>query len=330
MGGNKMPLLRMTAVLAAATIWLAAGATAQAQTYPSRPITLVIPFAAGSTSDLVGRILAERLGEPLGQNVVVDNRGGAGGSIAAEAVARAAPDGYTLLLGTIATHGINPAIYPKINYDPVADFAPVAQFGSAPNVVVVPASLPVKSVKELADYMRARPGQVNYASSGNGTSAHLSGAMFVARENLKATHVPYRGGAQALTDLLRGEVQFMFYQVLPVLPHIAEGKLRALAIASGKRNAVLPDVPTIQEAGIADFDVSAWFGVYAPPKTAPEIIARLGAAIVQIAGAPEVQKTLIAQGVDPVSGRADELLALTRSEVARWAKVVEIAGARLP
>jgi len=302
---------------------------AAAQAYPARPITLIIPFPAGSTSDLVGRILAERLGDVLGQNVVVDNRGGAGGVLAAEAAARAAPDGYTLLLGTIATHGINPAIYAKINYDPVADFAPIAQFGLAPNVIVVPAALPVNSLKELVAYIRERPGQVNYASSGNGTSAHLSGAMFVARNALKATHVPYRGGSQALTDLLRGEVQFMFYQVLPVLSHVNEGKLKALAITSPRRIAVLPNVPTMREAGMDDFDVSAWFGLYGPAKAAPGLIAQLNAAVVKVAAMPTVQKTMIEQGVEPVSGRPDELLALTKSEVARWAKAVELSGARI-
>ena len=237
-----------------------------AQTYPTRPITLVVPFPAGSTTDLVGRILSDKLGDALGQRVVVDNRGGAGGSVGTEAVARAEPDGYTLLMGTIGTHSINPYVYPKISYDPIADFSPIIQFGTAPNVLVVHPSLPVKTVKELIDYARARPGQLNYASSGNGTSNHLSGAMFAAREGIKASHVPYRGGAQAITDLLRGEVQFMFYHYLPLLPHIAEGKLRALAITSAKRISALPDVPTMAEAGIADFEVSAWFGVYGPAK----------------------------------------------------------------
>jgi tripartite-type tricarboxylate transporter receptor subunit TctC len=326
---SRRTFLTRAAAACAAALLPASIGSALAETYPSHPVTLVIPFAAGSTSDLVGRILAERLGKALGQNVVTDNRGGAGGTLAAEAVARAAPDGYTLLLGTIATHGISPAIYPKINYDPVGDFAPIAQFGSAPNVIVVPASLPVNSLRQLIDYIRARPGAVNYASSGNGSSAHLSGAMFASRNELQVTHVPYRGGSQALTDLLRGEVQFMFYQVLPVLGHINEGKLRALAITSTKRSPVLPDVPTMQEAGMDDFDVSAWFGVYAPARTPPELIAKLNAQIVSIAASAEVQKTLLDQGMEPVSGRPEELLALTRSEIARWALAVKLSDARL-
>jgi tripartite-type tricarboxylate transporter receptor subunit TctC len=232
-------------------------------------------------------------------------------------------------MGTIGTHSINPAVYNKINYDPVADFTPIIQFGAAPNVLVVNPSLPVKSVKELAEYVRARPGQVNYASSGNGTSNHLSGAMFAAREGLKATHVPYRGGAQAITDLLRGEVQFMFYHYLPLLPHIAEGKLRALAIISKDRIAALLDTSTMKQAGMDDFEVSAWFGVYAPAKLPADVQTRLHGAISKIINSPEVKKSLTAQGIDPVNGSPADLLALTKSEIARWAKAVDLAGAKL-
>ena len=281
------------------------------------------------TTDLVGRILSEELAKSLGQNVVIDNRGGAGGGVGTESVARSAPDGYTLLMGTIGTHSINPAVYAKINYDPIADFAPIIQFGTAPNVLVVNPSLPVKSVKELIAYVRERPGQVNYASSGNGTSNHLSGAMFAAREGLKATHVPYRGGAQAITDLLRGEVQFMFYHYLPLLPHIAEGKLRAIAITSAKRIDALPDVPVMKEAGMDDFEVSAWFGVWAPAKTPDDVVGKLHTTISGIINSPEVKKKLIAQGIDPVNGSPADLLALNKAELARWAKAVEDAGAKL-
>ena len=312
-----------------AAIAIAPVVQASAQTYPSRPITLVVPFPAGSTTDLVGRILSEELSKVAGQQVVIDNRGGAGGSVGTEAVARAEPDGYTLLMGTIGTHSINPAVYAKINYDPIADFAPIIQFGTAPNVLVVNPDLPVKSVKELIAYVRERPGKVNYASSGNGTSNHLSGAMFAAREGLKATHVPYRGGAQAITDLLRGEVQFMFYHYLPLLPHIAEGKLRALAITSEKRIDALPDVPVMKEAGMNDFEVSAWFGVWAPAKTPPELVTKLNTTIAGIINSPEVKKRLMIQGIDPVNGSPADLLALNKAELARWSKAVEDAGAKL-
>jgi tripartite-type tricarboxylate transporter receptor subunit TctC len=323
----KLPRRLATAAIAALAL---SALPAAAQTYPTRPITLVVPFPAGSTTDLVGRILADKLGDALGQRVVIDNRGGAGGVVGTESVARAEPDGYTLLMGTIGTHSINPYVYPKISYDPVADFTPIIQFGTAPNVLVVHPSLPVKTVKELIAYAKERPGQLNYASSGNGTSNHLSGAMFVAREGIKASHLPYRGGAQAITDLLRGEVQFMFYHYLPLLPHIAEGKLRALAITSASRISALPDVPTMKEAGMDDFEVSAWFGVYAPPKMPAPLVQKIHGAISGIINSPAVKASLIEQGIDPVNGSPEDLLALTKSEMARWSKVVEQAGAKLP
>jgi tripartite-type tricarboxylate transporter receptor subunit TctC len=323
----RLHLRRLAMVVASAAILF--DGEAVAQSYPARPVTLVVPFPAGSTTDLVGRILSEELAKSLAQNVVIDNRGGAGGGVGTESVARSAPDGYTLLMGTIGTHSINPAVYAKINYDPIADFAPIIQFGTAPNVLVVNPSLPVKSVKELIAYVRERPGQVNYASSGNGTSNHLSGAMFAAREGLKATHVPYRGGAQAITDLLRGEVQFMFYHYLPLLPHIAEGKLRAIAITSAKRIDALPDVPVMKEAGMEDFEVSAWFGVWAPAKTPDDVAGKLHTTISGIINSPEVRKKLVAQGIDPVNGSPADLLALNKAELARWSKAVEDAGAKL-
>lgn len=324
-----MPIKFLRLAALAAVLTVMSGAQAFAQNYPSRPITLVVPFPAGSTTDLVGRILSEELSKVAGQQVIIDNRGGAGGGVGTEAAARAEPDGYTLLMGTIGTHSINPAVYAKINYDPIADFAPVIQFGTAPNVLVVNPDLPVKSVKELIAYIRERPGQVNYASSGNGTSNHLSGAMFAAREGLKATHVPYRGGAQAITDLLRGEVQFMFYHYLPLLPHIAEGKLRALAITSANRIDALPDVPVMKEAGMNDFEVSAWFGVWAPAKTPQDIVGKLNKTISGIINSPEVKKRLMIQGIDPVNGSPADLLALNKAELARWSKAVEDAGAKL-
>jgi tripartite-type tricarboxylate transporter receptor subunit TctC len=328
---SDMPA-RKTNVLVSTIAAIAAVAfshVAFAQSYPSRAITLVVPFPAGSTTDLVGRIMADELAKATGQNVVIDNRGGAGGGIGSEAVARAAPDGYTVLMGTIGTHSINPAVYQKINYDPIADFSPIIQFGAAPNVLVVHPSLPVKNVKDLIAYIRANPGKVNYASSGNGTSNHLSGAMFAARNGLQATHVPYRGGAQAITDLLRGEVQFMFYHYLPLLGHIKEEKLRAIAITSAKRIEALPDVPVMKEAGMDDFEVSAWFGVYTPAKTPPDVVTKLHGLLSKIINDPNVKKSLVVQGIDPVNGSPADLLALNKAELARWAKAVEQAGAKL-
>lgn len=320
---------RWTRILLGALAALGIAASAQAQTYPSKPITLVVPFPPGSTTDLVGRILQDELAKAIGQTVVIENRGGAGGSVGTEAVARAAPDGYTLLMGTIGTHSINPAVYAKINYDPIKDFEPVIQFGTAPNVLVVNPDLPVKSVADLIAYIKANPGKVNYGSSGNGTSNHLSGAMFVARNGLNATHVPYKGGAEAITGLLRGDLQFMFYHYLPLLGHIKDGKLRAIANTNATRIAALPDVPVMKEAGMDDFEVSAWFGVWAPAKTPKEVVTKLNQAILKIINSPDVKAKLQAQGIDPVAGSPEDLLKLNQAELARWAKAVQQAGAKL-
>lgn len=318
-----------TRSLLAAMVAACVVTTAHAQGYPSKPINLIVPFPAGSTTDLVGRILQDELAKAVGQTVVIDNRGGAGGSVGTEAVARSAPDGYSLLMGTIGTHSINPAVYAKINYDPIKDFEPVIQFGTAPNVLVVHPDLPIKSVADLIAYIKANPGKVNYGSSGNGTSNHLSGAMFVARNGLNATHIPYKGGAQAITDLLRGEIQFMFYHYLPLLGHIQDGKLRAIANTNATRIDALPNVPVMKEAGMDDFVVSAWFGIWAPAKTPKEVVTKLNETILKIISAPQVKKSLQAQGIDPVAGSPEDLRKLNQAELARWAKAVEQAGAKL-
>jgi tripartite-type tricarboxylate transporter receptor subunit TctC len=323
------PFSGWAGTLLAAMVAVCFAASAQAQNYPSKPITLIVPFPAGSTTDLVGRILQDELAKAVGQTVVIDNRGGAGGSVGTEAVARSAPDGYTLLMGTIGTHSINPAVYAKINYDPIKDFEPVIQFGTAPNVLVVHPSLPIKSVADLIAYIKANPGKVNYGSSGNGTSNHLSGAMFVARNGLNATHVPYKGGAQAITDLLRGEIQFMFYHYLPLLGHIQDGKLRAIANTNATRIDALPDVPVMKEAGMDDFVVSAWFGVWAPANTPKDVVTKLNENILKIINSPQVKKNLLTQGIDPVAGSPDDLRKLNEAELARWAKAVQQAGAKL-
>ncbi|BBK43023.1 MFS transporter [Allostella vacuolata] len=302
---------------------------AAAQTYPSKALRLVVPFPAGSTTDLVGRIVAQKLGPALGEQVVIDNRGGSGGTIGTEHVARSAPDGYTLLMATIGTHAINPALYKKIPYDPVKDFAPVAQFGTAPNVLVVHPSVPVSTLAELVAYARARPGELNYGSSGNGTSNHLSGAMLASREKLDATHVPYRGGAQAIEGLLRGDLKFMFYHYLALLPFIEDGKMRPLAVTGAERVKALPNVPTMGEAGMADFVVSAWFGVYAPAGTPPAIVERLNKEIVAVMSTAEMRELLAKQGIDPVTGSPQDLAKLMNAEIVRWAAIVQAAGARV-
>jgi tripartite-type tricarboxylate transporter receptor subunit TctC len=313
-------------------IAIAAGAglmpcTASAQTYPARPIALVVPFAAGSTTDILGRLLAGKLSESIGQRMIVDNRGGAGGSIGTEYVARAAPDGYTLVLGTVSTHAINASIYARLPYDPINDFAPVIEFGAVPQVLVVNSSMPIKTVQDLIDYARARPGRVTYGSAGNGTTNHLSGALLGAREKLHMVHVPYRGGAQAITDLLANEIVFMFYPYAALLPYIQAGTLRALGTTA--KLEALPDVPTLAEAKLADFEINAWFGVFAPARTPKPIIDKLNAEMARVIGDPGIKEKLVQQGIDPVYGTPEELAALQRADLAKWRIAVEAAGAKL-
>ena len=318
---------RLLASLILALGLVAPGAIAQ--TYPAKPIRMVVPFPPGSTTDIVGRIYAQKIGPAIGEQIIVENRGGAGGTIGTEYVAKAAPDGYTLLMGTIGTHSINSALYKKIGYHPIRDFAPISQFGSAPNVLVVNPSLPANSVKELIAYAKTVPGQLNYGSSGNGTSNHLSGTLFSTLEGLQTVHVPYSGGAQAIEGLLRGDLKFMFYHYTALLPHIEVGKMRPLAVTSATRLTALPNVPTMGEAGIADVVVSAWFGVYAPAGTPPAVITKLNAATVDTVATPEMRQLLLQQGVEPITTTPEGLTKLMEAEMARWAKAVAVAGAKV-
>jgi tripartite-type tricarboxylate transporter receptor subunit TctC len=299
---------------------------AAAQTFPSRPVTLVVPFPGGSTTDLVARILADKLSASLGQRVVIENKGGSGGLTAAQGVARSAPDGHVLFMGTIGTHGINPSIFRTLPYDPIRDFTPIIQFGTAPNVLVVSKGVPVGNVRDLVAYAKANPGKLNYGSSGVGTSNHLSSAMFAARADANLVHVPYRGGAQAIQDLIRGEVSMMFYHYLPLLGFVEEGSLKPLAVTSKGRVPALPNVPTMAEAGFPDFEVSAWFGVYGPAGMPRPLVEQLHGEIARIIRDPQMQKTLGEQGIDPVNGSPEDLAELTRSEIARWAKTAADAG----
>jgi tripartite-type tricarboxylate transporter receptor subunit TctC len=314
------------AIAIAAGAGLALG-SASAQTYPTRPITLVVPFAAGSTTDILGRILAGKLSESIGQRLIVDNRGGAGGSIGTEYVARAAPDGHTLVLGTVSTHAINASIYARLPYDPIKDFAPVIEFGAVPQVLVVNSSVPIRSVQELIEYARARPGKVTYGSAGNGTTNHLSGALLGTREKLNMVHVPYRGGAQAITDLLANEIVFMFYPYAALLPYIKAGTLRALGTTA--KIEALPDVPTLAEAKLADFEINAWFGVFAPAMTPKQIVDKLNAEMARVITDPVIKEKLVQQGIDPVYGTPEELAALQRADLDKWRTAVEAAGAKV-
>lgn len=306
----------------------AAGHSQAQQAYPTKPIRMICPFPPGGTTDVVARLVAQKLTEAWGQQVVVDNRPGAGGIIGTEIVAKAAPDGYTVLLGSITTHAVNPALYKKLNFDPVKDFAPVSLVVSSPQLLAVHPSVAAKSVKELIALAKAKPGQLNYASAGTGTSPHLTFELFKSMAGIDVVHVPYKGTGPAITDLIGGQVQMMITGVVALMPHVKSGKLRGLGVTSAKRVAALPDLSTIIESGIPGFDVSSWFGVFLPGGTPKPIIAKMNAEIRKILEVPEVRQRLIGQGADPASNTPEEFAAYVKAEMARWGKVVRDTGAK--
>jgi tripartite-type tricarboxylate transporter receptor subunit TctC len=308
---------------------LAVAAPAQAQSYPDKPIKLVVPFAPAGATDVLARIVGQKLSELEKQPVIVDNRAGAGGNIGSDAVAKAAPDGYTLLMGAVGTHAINVSLYKKMPYDPVKDFVPVVLVATVPNVLVVPASLPVNSVKELIAYGKANPGKLNFGSSGNGTSIHLSGELFKSMTGVDMQHVPYKGSGPATVDLLSGQVQMMFDNLPSAMPNIKSGKLKALAVTSAKRSPSLPDVPTIAEAGVPGYEAPSWFGILVPKGTPPEIVAKLNTDINKILAMPDTKKKFLEQGAEPAGGTPEQFAALINSEIPKWAKVVKASGAQI-
>jgi tripartite-type tricarboxylate transporter receptor subunit TctC len=303
-----------------------APALSQAQ-YPSRPIHLIVPFPAGGSSDLLGRALAKQMSEGLAQQVVVENRAGAGGTIGIGAVAKAPADGYTLGLGTVSTLGMAPVVRAKPPYDSLAAFAPVSLVASAPFVLVVNASLPAKSLAEMIELAKARPGQLNFASIGDGTLQHFTGESFKSLAGVNMVHVPYKGVAPALVDLLAGQVQVMFDILASFqLQNIQSGKLRALAVLGPARIAQLPLVPTTAEAGFKGFEVTAWFGAIAPRGTAPEIVARLNAEVRRAVASAEMREAISTQGFEPASSSAEEFSGVIRGEMEKWARVAKATG----
>ena len=299
---------------------------AMAQQYPSKPIVLVVPFAPGGTSELISRLVAQKLTERLGQQVVVENRPGAAGNIAMEQVARAAPDGYTLILGHIGTLAVNPAMFPKLPYDAIKDFAPVSLIAAVPNIVTVNPAVPAKTLKEFLDLARAKPGSINYGSAGNGSAGHL--AMEYLKRIAKAdmVHVPYKGTGPMLTDLLAGQTQATFTGSSPLIPHIKSGKLRALAVGSAVRIPSLPEVPTVAESGFAGFETSQWYGIIAPAKTPPAIIQKLSVEIAQVMKQPDVIARLSGDGTVMIGSTPNEFAAYISKEMKRWGEVVHDAN----
>jgi tripartite-type tricarboxylate transporter receptor subunit TctC len=276
----------------------------------------------------MARTFGQKMTEGFGQQVIIDNRAGAGGNIGAETAARALPDGHTIFLGGVGSHGINPNIQTKLAYDPIKDFSPISLIASAPLVIVVPPSLPVKSINDLIQLAKTRPGELNYASSGSGTIAHLSAELLNSTAKIKLEHVPYKGTGPALTDLLGGRVQVMFNSAVSILPQVRAGKLRAIAMTAVKRSAAMPDLPTVSESGVPGYEAASWYGVLAPAKTPRAIIAKLNSEIVRIAQSPDVRERLASDGADPVGNSPEEFGAYIRRELARWARVIE--QARIP
>jgi len=301
---------------------------AGAQDYPNKPLRLIVPFPPGGGNDILARSVGQRLAETIGQQVIVDNRGGAGGLIGAELAAKAVPDGYTIFLASIGNLAFMPALHAKLPYDPVRDFAPLTLLATSAFVMVVNPSLPAKSVKELIALARAKPGQLNYGSSGQGSSLHLTGEIFKLATGADLVHVPYKGSAPALTDLIAGQVQILFGTMPPTLPHVKSGKLRALGVSGAKRSVAAPEVPTIAEAGVPGFEVLNWYGIVAPSKTPAAIVQRLNGELVKTLKAPEMIESLGTQGLEAAGGTPERFGVFIKSEMAKYAKVIKAAGIR--
>jgi tripartite-type tricarboxylate transporter receptor subunit TctC len=297
-----------------------------AQGFPTKAIRMIVPFPPGGPNDILGRVVAQKLTDQIGQQVVVDNRGGAGGIIGAELAARAAPDGYTLLLGGTASLSINPSLHRKLPYDPIKDFAPVSLVGTAPSILIIHPSVPVKSVKELIDLAKAKPGHLNFASAGIGTPPHLAGELFKSMAGVDMVHVPYKGGGPALTDLLAGQVGIYFSGISSALPFVREGKLRGIAVTSARRTAVMPEMPTIAESGLPGYEVGNWYAIVAPAATPKAIVIRLNHEIVKTLAVADVKKRFLELAADTLGSTPEELTAYNRSEIAKWAKVIKTAG----
>ena len=319
-------MIKRAFALAAAATLAAAASGSSAQSYPNRPVRILVPFPAGAGVDIVARMLGLPLTDLWGQAAVVDNRPGAGGTIACELAAKGAPDGYTLLLGNISTFAMAPSLYKKVNYDPVQSFAPITLVNTSANVLVAHPSVPAATTQALIALAKSKPGQINYASAGSGTSPHLAAELFKSMAGVDLVHVPYKGSPQALTDLLGGQTQIMFASLVSALPHIRQARLRALGVTSLKRAAALPDLPATSEAGLRGYDVSVWMGIVAPAGTPPAIIAQLNRQIGALLQSPDIRERLAVQGLEAASNSPAEFRSYIASEVRKWAVVIKQAG----
>jgi len=320
----------MKTILKAIALLLLAGAGAAfAQQYPAKPIRMIIGFPPGGGTDIIGRIVAQRMSEGLKQQILPDNRGGASGQIAADLAAKAPPDGYTVMMAHIAAMSILPSLYPKLPYDPVRDFAPISLVAISPQIVVVHPSLPVKNIKELIALAKARPAQINYASPGIGTVQHLAGELFNLQAKVNMAHVAYKGAGPSVIDLIAGHVQISFDVIPVVIGHVKAGKLRAIAVTSEKRTAQMPNVPTVNESGLRGFDLSTWWGLVAPAAVSKDVVARLHGETVRTLGLPDVKERIAAAGADVVGNSPEEFAAFIRNERAKYARIVKEAKIKI-
>ena len=312
----------------ASLLLLLSPSIAWAQSYPSKPLRFIVPFAPGGGNDVMARLIGGKLSETVGQQVIIDNRGGAGGAIGSELAAKAPPDGYTILMGHIGTLAINPALYPKLPYDPLKDFEPVCLVATAQNILVVHPSLPARSVKELISIAKAKPGHLNFVSGGTGGAGHLAGELLKSMAGVDMVHIGYKGAGPALTDLVGGQVHLMITNMPAAMPHVKSGRLRALAVTGESRSALMPDLPTIDEAGVPGYELTNWFGVVAPAGTPQPVVMHLNREIVIGLKTREMRDRLAAVGAEPVGSTPSAFAAHIRAEVAKWAKVITAAGIR--
>ena len=322
-----MRIIHAAIVLALGVVWPLTGVAADPQPYPNRPVRVLMPFPPGGGTDIVGRILAQRLTKSFGQPFIVDNRAGAGGTIATDIVAKAPRDGYTLLVNSISL-AVNASLYPKLPYDTVRDLAPLAMLGQQPNVLVVHPSVPTQTLRELLDFIKAKPGQLDYGSGGFGSSTYLAAELLKLMTKADIVHVPYKGVGPATTALLAGQVHIFFSTLGPALPHVKAGRLRALGVTTLKRSAYLPELPTISEAGVSGYEYSTWYGIWVPAGTPPGVVNRLFEETRKLVLSAEVGEELATQGVDAVLLPPDRFEAFFRAEIEKWARVIRATGAR--
>jgi tripartite-type tricarboxylate transporter receptor subunit TctC len=302
---------------------------ADAQAYPSRAVKLVVPFPPGGSLDITGRLIAQRLTEMWGQSVVVENKPGAGGNIGADFVAKSAPDGYTILLGALSTHAVNPNLYAKMPYDAVKDFAPITLIAITPNVLVINAATPVNNVREFIAWTKANPGKLAFGSGSNGSAGHLAGELYKVETGTDAVHIPFKGGAPATQALLAGDTQFMFDNLANAMTQVKAGKLKALAVTTAERSKLVPELPTMAEAGLPGFDISTWYGLFAPAGTQPAIVSKWNADVTKILTTPDVRAKLMADGAEPAPDTPEQFAQMIARELAKYARIIKASGAKV-